>query len=132
MLFRSNVRTWLVRRRPWRWLITAIVLLAISSTLQFVLMKPGAQLYFAMFFPAVFIAGLLAGGLSASLTAVLSVPLVWWIFIPPRFEFGRLSATDSESLKAFLLGGILLVLLSDVVRAIVAFKQEPEGHGGDS
>lgn len=132
MLLRSHLSTWLVSRRPWRWLITAIVVLAISSTLQFVLTKPGAQLYFAMFFPAVFIAGLLAGRLAATVTAVLSVPLVWWIFIPPRFEFGRLSATDSESLKVFLLGGILLVLLSDVVRAIVAYKREAEDHDGDS
>ena len=132
MLVPSHLSAWLMKRGSCRWIMTAVVVLAISSTLQFLLTKPGAELYFAMFFPAVFVAGLLAGPRAASLTAVLSVPLVWWIFIPPRFGFDRLSATHSESLKAFLFGAILLVLLADVAHATAALKRQAEDHGEDT
>ena len=111
-----------LRLRPWSggaFLIAVIVLVA-STGLQALFVALGAKAYFATFFPAVFAAGFLAGTPAAVFVALFAVPLVWWGFIPPLFEFNPLTLAHIDAIKLFSLLSVLLIFLADVCRQSVA------------
>jgi hypothetical protein len=70
--------------------------------------------------PAVFLVGLLAGTSAAAIVILLTVPLVWWAFIPPFFEFNPLVAAQIDAIMMFLFLSLLLIFFADVCRAITA------------
>jgi hypothetical protein len=76
----------------------------------------GAQLYFAAFLPAIFIVGILAGAPAAGFVMLLTIPLVWWAFKPPFFQFAPLTRASAESINLFFLLGVLLAGLADLCR----------------
>lgn len=80
----------------------------------------GTELYFAAFLPAIFIVGFLAGAPAAAFAVLLSIPLVWWAFIPPFFEFTALSRAGAESINLFFLFAVLLIGLADLCRQTIA------------
>ena len=111
-----------LRLRPWSggaFLIAVFVLVA-STGLQVLFVALGAKPYFATFFPAVFAAGFLAGTPAAVFVALFAVPLVWWGFIPPLFEFNALTLAHIDAIKLFSLLSVLLIFLADVCRQSVA------------
>ena len=84
--------------------------------LQGICVALGAKLYFAAFLPSLFVLGLVAGAPAAAFAALLTVPLVWWAFIPPFFEFNALSSANTDSINLFCLLAVLLIGLADLCR----------------
>jgi K+-sensing histidine kinase KdpD len=91
-----------------------------ATAIQAVLFQFGIELYFAVFLPAVFFAALLAGPPAAALVVVITVPLVWWAFMPPAFEFEWLGPTGVNAITTFLFISLFLICLADGCRAAVA------------
>ena len=112
----------LSRVRPWSAGAFAVGLFAVvaATAIQAVLFQLGIELYFAIFLPAVFLAALFAGVPAGALVVVITVPLVWWAFIPPVFEFEWLGPADINAITAFLFSSLFLVFLADGCRAAVA------------
>ena len=110
------------RVQPWSAGAFALGLFAVvaATAIQAVLFQFGIQLYFAIFLPAVFFAALLAGPPAAALVVAIAVPLVWWAFIPPAFEFEWLEPADVNAITTFLFSSLFLILLADGLRAAVA------------
>jgi hypothetical protein len=111
-----------LRLRPWSAgaFLLGLSILVASTSLQALFVAFGAKAYFATFFPAVFAAGFLAGTPAAVFVALLAVPLVWWGFMPPLFEFNSLTLAHIDAIKLFSLLSVLLIFLADVCRQTVA------------
>ena len=111
-----------MRVQPWSAGAFALGLASVfgAAAFQELLFHLGIQLYFAAFLAAVFLAGLLAGTPAAALVVVVSVPLVWWAFIPPYFEVASPIAADVDAITMFLLLSLLLIFLADACRAAIA------------
>jgi K+-sensing histidine kinase KdpD len=118
---RGSVRA-LLRVQPWSAGALALGLSAVffAAAVQALLFHFGIELYFATFLPAVFFAGFLAGVPAAALVVVVTVPLVWWAFIPPYFEFNALIADHVDAITMFLLLSLLMIFLADWCRAAIA------------
>ena len=86
------------RVRPWSWqaFLLGFVVVAMSAALQGGCVALGAKLYFAAFIPSIFLVGILAGAPAAAFAVLLTIPLVWWAFMPPFFEFSPLTTADSS------------------------------------
>lgn len=115
----------LVARWSLQGFLLSALMVAVSGLAQFVLIALGAQLYFLGFLPAVFLTGLFAGWPAAGVAALLTVPLVWWAFMPPHFEFGPLTHADYEAIKVFVLCSALLAMLSDLGQQMLAVEIDP-------
>lgn len=107
------------RVRPWSWqaFLLGFVVVAVSAAIQGACVALGAKLYFAAFLPSLFVLGVVAGAPAAVLAALLTIPLVWWAFIPPFFEFMPLSSANADSINLFCLFAVLLIGLADLCRA---------------
>jgi hypothetical protein len=118
----SPISNWMMA--PWSWggFAASLLVVAASGLLQLTLLALDIRMNFGAFFPAVFAAGFIGGKPAGAFAATLAIPLVWWIFLPPAFEFGPLTPGDSDEIKIFFLASILLVGLSDLGREIVALK----------
>jgi hypothetical protein len=114
-----------LRVQPWSAgaFVLGLSLVFIAMVIQAVLFHFGIALYFATFLPAVFLAGLLAGVPAAALVVVVTVPLVWWAFIPPYYEFNPLIADHVDAITMFLLLSLLLIFLADCCRAAIALLE---------
>jgi hypothetical protein len=84
--------------------------------LQGICVALGAKLYFAAFLPSLFVLGFVAGAPAAAFAALLTIPLVWWAFIPPFFQFTPLSSANADSINLFCLLAVLLIGLADLCR----------------
>jgi hypothetical protein len=104
------------------WFVVSLLIVAVASALQLILLALDIRMDFAAFFPAVFAAGFIAGRPAGAFAAALAIPLVWWMFLLPAFDFGPLTPGDSDEIKIFLLGSILLVGFSDLSRVIVTLN----------
>lgn len=107
------------RVRPWSWqaFLLGLVVVAASAALQGACVALGAKLYFAAFLPSLFVLGVVAGAPAALFAALLTIPLVWWAFMPPFFEFTVLSSANADSINLFCLLAVLLIGLADLCRA---------------
>lgn len=116
------------RLRPWSWqaFLLGFVVVAVSAVIQGICVALGAKLYFAAFLPSLFVLGLVAGAPAAVFAALLTVPLVWWAFIPPFFQFTPLSSANADSINLFCLLAVLLIGLADLCRETMTLT----GRGG--
>jgi hypothetical protein len=89
---------------------------AASAAVQGACVALGAKLYFAAFLPSIFLVGILAGAPAAAFAVLLTIPLVWWAFMPPFFEFSPLTSDYADSIKLFFLLAVLLIGLADLCR----------------
>lgn len=107
------------RVRPWSWqaFLLGFVVVAVSAAVQGACVALGAKLYFAAFLPSLFVLGVVAGAPAALFAALLTIPVVWWAFIPPFFEFTPLSSANADSINLFCLLAVLLIGLADLCRA---------------
>jgi hypothetical protein len=113
-----NHTDYLLKIRPWSPSSFAVALLALllATSIQAVFASLGTTLYFAPFFPAVFAASLLAGVPAGIFTAASTVPIVWWAFMPPQFEFNPLTPADYNSFVLFVLSSSLAIWISHLYR----------------
>lgn len=107
------------RVRPWSWqaFLLGFVVVAVSAAIQGACVALGAKLYFAAFLPSLFVLGVIAGAPAALFAALLTIPVVWWAFIPPFFAFTALSSANADSINLFCLLAVLLIGLADLCRA---------------
>lgn len=110
------------RVRPWSWqaLLLGFVVVAMSAVLQGICVALGAKLYFAAFLPGLFVLGLVAGVPAAAFAALLTIPLVWWAFMPPFFQFNSLTGANADSINLFCLLAVLVIGLADLCRETMA------------
>ncbi|MFK4509414.1 DUF4118 domain-containing protein [Bradyrhizobium daqingense] len=109
------------RVRPWSWqaFLLGLVVVALSAVLQGICVALGAKLYFGAFLPGLFVLALVAGVPSAAFAALVTVPLVWWAFMPPFFEFNSLTSANADSINLFCLLAVLLIGLADLCRKTI-------------
>ncbi|KWV52932.1 hypothetical protein AS156_09885 [Bradyrhizobium macuxiense] len=117
---------YILRLRPWSLSTFAAALLAVvlATAMQEALATFGLQLYFAGFVPAILIAGLLGGAPAGAFATIITVPIVWWVFMPPCFEFAWPTAADYDSISTFLLSSALLVCFSQLYREALAILRK--------
>lgn len=108
----------LPKMQPWSWRAFAVgaLVVAASAAFQGVCVLLGADLYFAAFLPGVFVVGILVGAPAAVFAILLSILLVWWAFMPPFFEFSRLTIAYAHDINLFFLFSVLLIGLADLCR----------------
>ena len=106
------------RVRPWSWqaFLLGFAIVAASAAVQGACVALGAKLYFAAFIPSIFLVGILAGAPAAAFAVLLTIPLVWWAFMPPFFEFSPLTTADTDSINLFFMLAVLLIGLADLCR----------------
>lgn len=117
---------YILRLRPWSLSTFVVALLAVvlATATQEMFAGFGMQLYFAGFVPAILIAGLMGGAPAGSFATIITVPIVWWAFMPPYFEFSWPTPDDYDSLAMFLLASALLVSFSQLYReALVILRK---------
>jgi K+-sensing histidine kinase KdpD len=116
----------LLKFKPWSLaaFLVALVILGIAVGLRVLLDSFGATLYFATFLPAVLLASLLAGAPAGACAALLAIPIVWWAFMPPVFQFSPLTPTEYSAFKMYLLGSGLLIWFAQLCReALIALQR---------
>lgn len=116
----------LLKLRPWSLstFLAAVLAVAFATTMQELFAELGARFYFAGFFPAILIASLAGGAPAGTFATLLTIPVVWWAFMPPYFEFNRLTHADYDSLASFLLASSLVVSFSQLCREAVAISRK--------
>jgi len=120
------MRDVILRVRPWSpsAFFAAAIVIALAATIQEMFTVFGAKLYFASFFPAILVASLLAGAPSGIFATLLTIPIVWWAFMPPYFEFQPLTTDDYHRFAMFVLGSALVISFANLYReALVLFRK---------
>ena len=104
--------------RPWSPTAFAVALLAVivASIVQEMLASLGVVLQFASFFLATIVVSLLAGTPAGSCAAALAIPIVWWEFLPPQFEFSSLTRDDYHRFAVFLVISALAIFACSLYR----------------
>jgi K+-sensing histidine kinase KdpD len=115
----------LLRLKPWSFaaFLVALSVLIVASALRVLFDCLGATFYFATFLPAVLLASLFAGVPAGTCAALLTIPIVWWIFMPPPFEFSPLTLADYNNFAMFLLASTLVIWFAKLCREAVAALQ---------
>ena len=87
------MRNVLLKLRPWSpsAFVVALLLIALAASIQEMLAIFGTKLYFASFFPAILLASLVAGAPAGIFATALSIPIVWWAFLPPTIVLTLIS-----------------------------------------
>lgn len=111
--------------KPWSLSAFVVALLAVvvAAAMQEVFTLLGATLHFATFLPAILAASLLAGVPAGAFAATLTIPIVWWAFIPPYFEFNPLTVADYNRFFLFLLLSSLAIWLSRLCREVLLISR---------
>ena len=123
---RKGAESIILRVRPWSpsAFVAALLVIALAAATQEVLVSFGSTLCFATFFPAILVASLLGGAPAGAFAAAVTIPIVWWAFMPPYFEFNPLSADDYDQIAVFLLCSSLLICFSQLYReALVLLRK---------
>ena len=97
---------------------------AVAAAVQEILMALGTTLLFGSFVPAILLTGFLADVPAAIVAAVLSIPIVWWEFLPPRFEFNPFTAADYLTFSHFLLLSLLTIWFAHLYRQARALSSK--------
>lgn len=117
---------YILRLRSWSLSTFAVALLAIvlATATQEMFSGFGVQLCFAGYVPAILIVGLLGGAPAGAFATLITIPIVWWAFMPPYFEFSPPTSADYDSLSIFLLSSGLLVSFSQLYREALAILRK--------
>ena len=109
---------YLPKLQPWSpaSFAAAIAAVVFAATVQEIAESFGITPYFAGFIPAILIVSLVGGVPAGTLAALLSIPVVWWAFMPPHFEFNPLTSDDYDSLASFALVSSLVICFSHLYR----------------
>jgi K+-sensing histidine kinase KdpD len=109
---------YLLKLRPWSLAAFAAAFIAVmfAATMQEIIASFGTTPYFAGFVPAILVASLLGGAPAGTFAALITIPIVWWAFMPPHFEFNPLSAAEYDSFAVFVLISSLIICFSHLFR----------------
>ena len=108
----------ILRVRPWSpsAFLAAVLAITLAASIQEMFAVFGAKFYFAAFFPAILVASLLVGAPSGIFATLLTIPIVWWAFMPPYFEFSPLTTEEYDRIVMFLLGSSLVISFANLCR----------------
>lgn len=115
----------ILKPNPWSpsAFLAAFLMIVLAAGIQELFVMLGAKLYFATFFPAILIISLLAGRPAGIFATLLTIPLVWWAFMPPCFEFSRPTHDQYHHIGLFLLSSALVIAFANLYReALVLFR----------
>jgi hypothetical protein len=101
-----------------------MALLALAASIQEMFAIFGMPLVFAAFFPAILLASLMAGAPAGIFAMLLTVPLAWWAFMPPCFEFSPLTAVEYDRIVMFVLGSSLVISLANLCREALSLLRK--------
>ena len=104
----------------------AAACVAAATLARILLGLVGSTLPFATFFPAVLVAALFGGRIAGLISIPMSVLVVWWAFIEPFYEFGKITQTQGANFFLFTLSGLLVVVLAFAHRQIVFDLEDQE------
>jgi K+-sensing histidine kinase KdpD len=109
---------YLPRLHPWSpaAFAAAVAAVVFAATLQEIVATFGITPYFAGFIPAILMVSLLGGAPAGTFATLLTIPVVWWAFMPPHFEFNPLTADDYDRFAIFLLVSALVICFSHLYR----------------
>ena len=109
---------YLLKLRPWSLTAFAAAFIAVmfAATMQEIIASFGTTPYIAGFVPAILVASLLGGAPAGTFAALITIPIVWWAFMPPHFEFNPLSAAEYDSFAVFVLISSLIICFSHLFR----------------
>src|SRR5262249_47497215 len=112
------MRNVILRVRPWSpsAFLAAVLAVVLAASVQELFFVFCAKLYFASFFPATLAVSLLAGAPAGIFATLLTIPIVWWAFMPPYFEFEPLSIENYHSIAMFALGSALVISFANLYR----------------
>jgi K+-sensing histidine kinase KdpD len=115
------MRKVILRVRPWSpsAFLAAALAIVLAAMVQEMFVILGAKLYFASFFPAILVASLLLGVPAGIFATLLTIPIVWWAFMPPYFEFEPLTSDDYHQIAMFVLGSALVISFANLYREAV-------------
>lgn len=120
------MRKVILRLRPWSpsAFLAAVFAITLAASIQEVVAVFGIKLYFASFFPAILVASLLAGAPAGVFATLLTIPIVWWAFMPPYFQFQPLTYDDYHRFAMFTLGSALMISFANLYReALILFRK---------
>ncbi len=115
---------YILRVRPVSAFSATLLVVALAAATQEVLVLFGSTLCFATFFPAILVASLLGGAAAGAFATGVTIPIVWWAFMPPYFEFNPLSAADYDQIRIFLLCSSLLICFSQLYREALVLSRK--------
>ncbi|SEC78697.1 MULTISPECIES: DUF4118 domain-containing protein [Bradyrhizobium] len=109
---------YLPRLQPWSLsaFAAAVAAVVFAATLQEIVASFGITPYFAGFIPAILVVSLLGGAPAGTFAVLLTIPVVWWAFMPPHFEFNPLTSADYDSFATFVLVSSLMICFSHLYR----------------
>ena len=121
----------ILKLNPWSFPAFLIALsgLAAAIGLRVLFEFLGATFYFATFFPAVLLASILAGVPAGAFAALVTIPIVWWAFLPPAFEFNPLTPADYSDFTMFMLCSTLLIWFAQLCREALVAMERMESSG---
>ena len=109
---------YLLRLQPWSAAAFGAAFIAVTSAaiMQEIVLSFGTTLYFFAFVPAILVTSLLGGAPAGTFAALVTIPIVWWAFMPPYFVFNPLTAADYDSFAVFLLISSLMICFAHLYR----------------
>ena len=112
------MRDVILKVRPWSpsAFLAAAAAIAVAAMIQELFVILGAKLYFASFFPAILAASLVLGAPAGIFATLLTIPIVWWAFMPPYFEFEPLTVEEYHRIAMFVLGSALVISFANLCR----------------
>lgn len=112
--------------RPWSpaAFLMALLMIALAASVQEMFAIFGTRLQFASFFPAILLASLVAGAPAGIAAALLSIPIVWWAFMPPYFQFQPLTSDDYQRFAMFALGSALVISFANLFREALVLARK--------
>lgn len=110
--------------RPWSAFAFGVALLSmiVASIIEEALDAIGVEMHFAVFFLAVIVTSVWAGAPAGAFAAALTIPVIWWEFLPPRFEFAPLATGDYDRFVSFLLPSSLAIWACQLCREALALR----------
>ena len=75
------------------------------------------------------LASILAGVPAGAFAALVTIPIVWWAFLPPAFEFNPLTPADYSDFTMFMLCSTLLIWFAQLCREALVAMERMESSG---
>lgn len=112
----------LLKLKPWSPEAFGLALLATVAAgfVQEAIVSVGVSLHFSTFFVAIILVSLLAGAPAGSCAAAIAIPIIWWEFLPPQFEFSPLTGEDYHRFLLFLVFSGLAISACNLYRQAIA------------
>ena len=105
----------------WRQYGLAVLLVGAAAAVRFALsfLDPNI-LYFAVFYPAILLAALWGGPRPAILAVLLSLFVVWFVFMQPHFQVGFKDRATVINFGMFILSSSLIIWIAERYRRAMA------------